>query len=200
MMAARRHGLRGLNELLTLSTSPFSNYGFRVVNGYHNVAKFQNLFKYYHSPSNHVIKLDECSNHNFDGVHKLVQIQYQKRNLSGKIKQERNDVFNNDNDKIIREVTIEHKISECEKENTEHYVDVGGGVTSEDYDLDRSNFTREIAIELPDLGGHKGKVIKWYKKEGDFIHHDDTLCDIETEVSEYIIHMWQIISVTANFK
>ena len=33
---------------------------------------------------------------------------------------------------------------------------------------------------MPDMGEGKGKILKWYKKEGDIIRRSDILCDIET--------------------
>ena len=48
--------------------------------------------------------------------------------------------------------------------------------------MDRSKFTHEIEIRMPDMGEGQGKIIKWYKQEGDLILRDDILCDIETPV------------------
>ena len=46
---------------------------------------------------------------------------------------------------------------------------------------DSSNkYNHEIEIRMPDMGEGRGKVIKWYKKEGDVVGVDDVLCDIET--------------------
>ena len=33
---------------------------------------------------------------------------------------------------------------------------------------------------MPDMGEGKGRVLKWYKNEGDVILPEDALCDIET--------------------
>lgn len=50
------------------------------------------------------------------------------------------------------------------------------------FNIDRSEFTEEVPIELPDLGdGNRGKVAKWYHEEGGVIQQGDVLCDIETE-------------------
>lgn len=45
-------------------------------------------------------------------------------------------------------------------------------------------YTQELIIELPDVGDDntRGKVIKWYKQEGDVVHPNDTICDIETSL------------------
>ena len=48
-------------------------------------------------------------------------------------------------------------------------------------------FTEEIEIKVPDLGEDKVQVEKWYKKEGDLIKTNDTLCDISTEVTTQLI-------------
>jgi len=54
--------------------------------------------------------------------------------------------------------------------------------------IDRSEFTEEVPIELPDLGdGNPGKVAKWYHGEGAVIQQGDILCDIETEDVTYSI-------------
>ncbi|KAL7485212.1 hypothetical protein ACHAW6_010806, partial [Cyclotella cf. meneghiniana] len=53
--------------------------------------------------------------------------------------------------------------------------------------IDRSKFTHEVKICMPDLGEGedvKGVIETWYKKKGDFIKKDDVLCDIETEASK----------------
>ena len=53
-------------------------------------------------------------------------------------------------------------------------------------------FTEEVEIKAPDLGEDKLQVEKWYKKEGDLIKTNDTLCDISTEVTTpYIFIDWQ---------
>lgn len=44
------------------------------------------------------------------------------------------------------------------------------------------DYNIEIKVEMPDLGETKGKILRWYKKEGDIIRHDETICDIETEM------------------
>ena len=49
-------------------------------------------------------------------------------------------------------------------------------------EINLAEYTQKITIELPDLGGGKGKVLKWYKKEGDVVRFDDTICDIQTEL------------------
>jgi len=50
-------------------------------------------------------------------------------------------------------------------------------------EIDLSEFTKEVKIEMPELvEGSKAKVVKWYKEEGDIVHPEDTICDIETEM------------------
>mmetsp|Transcript_32811 Transcript_32811/g.50197 ORF Transcript_32811/g.50197 Transcript_32811/m.50197 type:complete len:86 (+) Transcript_32811:290-547(+) len=34
---------------------------------------------------------------------------------------------------------------------------------------------------MPDMGEGGGKVLTWFKKEGDIVQKDDVLCDIETD-------------------
>jgi biotin carboxyl carrier protein len=53
-------------------------------------------------------------------------------------------------------------------------------IKEETINLDDYNI--EIKVEMPDLGESKGMILRWYKKEGDIIHHDETICDIETEM------------------
>jgi pyruvate/2-oxoglutarate dehydrogenase complex dihydrolipoamide acyltransferase (E2) component len=53
--------------------------------------------------------------------------------------------------------------------------------SSVDIDLDVSEFTEEIKVNMPDMGEGEGKVLKWYKKEGDIVLREDVLCDIQTD-------------------
>lgn len=46
--------------------------------------------------------------------------------------------------------------------------------------IDMSLFTESVEIRMPDMGEGEGKVLKWYKREGDIINRGDQLCDIET--------------------
>jgi pyruvate/2-oxoglutarate dehydrogenase complex dihydrolipoamide acyltransferase (E2) component len=46
--------------------------------------------------------------------------------------------------------------------------------------LDRSKFTVEVPIKIPDMGEGLGRLLKWYKNEGDIVRRDDVICDIET--------------------
>lgn len=47
---------------------------------------------------------------------------------------------------------------------------------------DKSKYTHEVKVEMPDIGDLKGGIIeKWYKQPGDIIHRDDAICDIRTE-------------------
>lgn len=46
--------------------------------------------------------------------------------------------------------------------------------------VDRSLFTHEIKVRMPEMGEGTGKVLKWYKETGDVIVREDILCDIET--------------------
>eukprot|EP00553_Chaetoceros_curvisetus_P013984 CAMPEP_0204637818 /NCGR_PEP_ID=MMETSP0717-20131115/37531_1 /ASSEMBLY_ACC=CAM_ASM_000666 /TAXON_ID=230516 /ORGANISM="Chaetoceros curvisetus" /LENGTH=134 /DNA_ID=CAMNT_0051657337 /DNA_START=129 /DNA_END=533 /DNA_ORIENTATION=- len=47
---------------------------------------------------------------------------------------------------------------------------------------DIEEYIEEVTVELPDLGEVKGRIQKWYKKEGDYINPNDTICDIETDL------------------
>ncbi len=47
-------------------------------------------------------------------------------------------------------------------------------------DIDKSLFTEEIKIKMPDMGEGEGKILEWYKEEGDVVKRGDVLCDIET--------------------
>jgi Biotin-requiring enzyme len=47
--------------------------------------------------------------------------------------------------------------------------------------IDRSLFTQQIPVTMPDMGDTKtSKVSKWYFAEGDVVPHGSVLCDIET--------------------
>jgi pyruvate dehydrogenase E2 component (dihydrolipoamide acetyltransferase) len=47
-------------------------------------------------------------------------------------------------------------------------------------DIDRSKYTEEVKVRMPEMGDGQGKVVAWYKTEGDIVRHGDVLCDIET--------------------
>lgn len=44
------------------------------------------------------------------------------------------------------------------------------------------DYNVEVKVEMPDLGETKGKILRWYKKEGDVIRRDETICDIQTDM------------------
>lgn len=46
------------------------------------------------------------------------------------------------------------------------------------------DYTQELIIPLPDVGADNlsGKVVKWYKAEGDIVRPNDTICDIQTDL------------------
>jgi len=46
--------------------------------------------------------------------------------------------------------------------------------------IDMSLFTETVEIRMPDMGEGEGKVLKWFKREGDIINRGDQLCDIQT--------------------
>jgi hypothetical protein len=46
--------------------------------------------------------------------------------------------------------------------------------------VDKSMFTEEVKIRMPDMGNGDGRVLKWYKEVGDVVQREDILCDIET--------------------
>jgi hypothetical protein len=53
-------------------------------------------------------------------------------------------------------------------------------IDSKQLQVDPSLFTEEIKIRMPDMGEGIGRVVKWYKEEGDVVQREDVLCDIET--------------------
>ena len=58
-----------------------------------------------------------------------------------------------------------------------------GAITTKDDITNISNYTKEVTVTLPELvDNSKAKIVKWYKNEGDIIHPDETICDIETEM------------------
>lgn len=53
---------------------------------------------------------------------------------------------------------------------------------SESLELDRSLYTDEVLVRIPDITDDgQAKVLKWFKKEGDIVKYGDLLCDIETK-------------------
>jgi hypothetical protein len=53
-------------------------------------------------------------------------------------------------------------------------------LTAKDPEVDRSKYTEEIKVRMPDMGEGEGKILTWYKQEGDVVKRQDILCDIET--------------------
>lgn len=52
--------------------------------------------------------------------------------------------------------------------------------TNVDEDIDRSKYTKEVEVRMPDMGDGDGRILEWFKKEGDIVKREDVLCDIET--------------------
>lgn len=61
----------------------------------------------------------------------------------------------------------------------------------DDSDIDRSKFTHEVKVSMPDMGDSDlggddedavGVVDRWYKKEGDLIKREEVICDIRTKL------------------
>ena len=84
-------------------------------------------------------------------------------------------------------------IAGTDKENDDSTLNISVDTEKDDTDADASpsnntinheEYTQELIIELPDVGDDKasGKVIQWYKAEGDIVHPNDTICDIETDL------------------
>lgn len=46
--------------------------------------------------------------------------------------------------------------------------------------FDCSKYTNEVVVRMPEIGEGEGKVLKWYKSEGEIVKYRDILCDIET--------------------
>lgn len=46
--------------------------------------------------------------------------------------------------------------------------------------FDRSKYTNEVIVRMPEIGEGEGKVLKWYKSEGEIVKYRDILCDIAT--------------------
>ena len=66
-----------------------------------------------------------------------------------------------------------------------------GGKSSNDGDepssaqtaeINLEEYTDEIEVKLPGFEDKKGKIVRWYHKEGDVVQPNDTICDIETEL------------------
>ena len=67
-------------------------------------------------------------------------------------------------------------------EDDDEITVIYGDQSEYDSTTDKSKFTHEVKVEMPDIGDQEGGVIeKWYKQPGDIIHRDDVICDIRTE-------------------
>ena len=47
-------------------------------------------------------------------------------------------------------------------------------------DTGKGLYKVEIPIRMPDMGEGENKILKWYKRPGDWIKRNDILCDIQT--------------------
>ena len=54
-----------------------------------------------------------------------------------------------------------------------------------DIDLDRSLYTKEVKVRMPEMDEYDARILKWYKKEGDVVLRDDSLCDIATDSFDF---------------
>jgi biotin carboxyl carrier protein len=50
--------------------------------------------------------------------------------------------------------------------------------------INHEEYTQELIIQLPSIGDDNitGKVVQWYKAEGDIVRTNDTICDVETDL------------------
>ena len=69
-----------------------------------------------------------------------------------------------------------------EKEEGDEITMIYGDRPDYESTSDKSKYTHEVKVEMPDIGDLKGGTIEtWYKRPGDVIHRDDVVCDIRTE-------------------
>ena len=47
--------------------------------------------------------------------------------------------------------------------------------------LDPSEYTEQVKVRLPEMDDGEGRIVRWYKEEGDIVLRNDVLCDVETE-------------------
>jgi len=47
-------------------------------------------------------------------------------------------------------------------------------------EIDTSKYTHEVVTKMPD--DFEGKIVEWYKEEGDIINRGDIICDVDTAV------------------
>mmetsp|Transcript_6809 Transcript_6809/g.12137 ORF Transcript_6809/g.12137 Transcript_6809/m.12137 type:complete len:229 (-) Transcript_6809:133-819(-) len=67
----------------------------------------------------------------------------------------------------------------------EEYLNEKGRNDNDDAakDIDRSKFTHEVKVEMPDVGDDtEGIIDRWFKEEGDIIKPGDVICDIRTKL------------------
>ncbi|KAL7572337.1 hypothetical protein ACA910_021552 [Epithemia clementina (nom. ined.)] len=71
---------------------------------------------------------------------------------------------------------------EAETEENSKEVEGSREKSSDAVELDRTLYTKEVKVRMPDMGDDQdGKILKWYKKEGDIVLRNDVLCDVQTE-------------------
>ena len=69
-----------------------------------------------------------------------------------------------------------------EEDEGDEIIKIYGDRPDYESSKDKSKYTHEVKVEMPDIGDLKGGAIeKWYKQPGDVIHRDDAICDIRTE-------------------
>lgn len=75
-----------------------------------------------------------------------------------------------------------NKKQEEEEDEGDEIIMIYGDRPEYESSTDKSKYTHEVKVEMPDIGDLKGGIIeKWYKQPGDIIHRDDAICDIRTE-------------------
>lgn len=75
-----------------------------------------------------------------------------------------------------------NRSSNNQEEEDDEITVIYGDQSEYESTTDKSKFTHEVKVEMPDIGDQEGGAIeKWYKQPGDIIHRDDVICDIRTE-------------------
>lgn len=97
------------------------------------------------------------------------------------LEQENKDDINVDDEPRRPDEPILHFVSN-EEQRAEDAARKLKDVTAGDTVIDKSLFTEVVKVRMPDMGEGDGKILEWYKQEGDLIRRDEALCLIETEV------------------
>jgi hypothetical protein len=99
-----------------------------------------------------------------------------RRNLSDETKKPTVETVHKENEEPSLNISVDLENEETKEGDT--------STSASASEINIEDYTQELIIPLPDVGADNlsGKVVKWYKAEGDIVRPNDTICDIQTDL------------------